>query len=298
MDQRTKEIQKITLWGAFCNIALTIVKFIAGILGGSAAMVADAVHSASDLVSDIIVIAFARISAKGKDKGHDYGHGKFETLATVIVSLMLLLLGVQMIQHSYQQIRNALDGNPLPAPEMIAFWAAVISILCKEFLYQWTVRVGRRISSQVVIANALHHRTDALSSVGALIGIAGAISLGGEWTILDPLVGVLISIVIIVMAIKMSLPALAELTEASLPEETEQKMLDIIRSVGGVRGVHELKTRLSGPYSIVDFHIVVDPETTVLAAHEITVVIENMLRKEFGDETQISIHVEPSDDSL
>ena len=298
MDNRTKDIQKITLWGAFCNIALTIVKFVAGILGGSTAMLADAVHSASDLVTDIIVIVFTRISGKGKDKGHDYGHGKFETLATVVVSLMLLVVGAEMIKSSYQQIRSAMEGNPLPAPEMIALWAAVISIFSKEFLYQWTVKVGKRLSSPVVIANAWHHRTDALSSVGSLVGIAGAIALGGEWTILDPLVGAVISIVIIVMAVKMSIPALAELTEASLPEKTEQKMLEIIRSVEGVRGVHELKTRLCGHYCIADFHIVVDPETTILESHETTVIIERKLREEFGEETQINIHVEPSDDSL
>lgn len=298
MDNRTKDIQKITLWGAFCNIALTIVKFVAGILGGSTAMLADAVHSASDLVTDIIVIVFTRISGKGKDKGHDYGHGKFETLATVVVSLMLLVVGAEMIKSSYQQIRSAVEGNPLPAPEMIALWAAVISIISKEFLYQWTVKVGKRLSSPVVIANAWHHRTDALSSVGSLVGIAGAIALGGEWTILDPLVGAVISIVIIVMAVKMSIPALAELTEASLPEKTEQKMLEIIRSVEGVRGVHELKTRLCGHYCIADFHIVVAPETTILESHETTVIIERKLREEFGEETQINIHVEPSDDSL
>ena len=279
MDNRTKDIQKITLWGAFCNIALTIVKFVAGILGGSTAMLADAVHSASDLVTDIIVIVFTRISGKGKDKGHDYGHGKFETLATVVVSLMLLVVGAEMIKSSYQQIRSAVEGNPLPAPEMIALWAAVISIFSKEFLYQWTVKVGKRLSSPVVIANAWHHRTDALSSVGSLVGIAGAIALGGEWTILDPLVGAVISIVIIVMAVKMSIPALAELTEASLPEKTEQKMLEIIRSVEGVRGVHELKTRLCGHYCIADFHIVVDPETTILESHETTVIIERKLRE-------------------
>ena len=298
MDNRTKDIQKITLWGAFCNIALTIVKFVAGILGGSTAMLADAVHSASDLFTDIIVIVFTRISGKGKDKGHDYGHGKFETLATVVVSLMLLVVGAEMIKSSYQQIRSAVEGNPLSAPEMIALWAAVISIISKEFLYQWTVKVGKRLSSPVVIANAWHHRTDALSSVGSLVGIAGAIALGGEWTILDPLVGAVISIVIIVMAVKMSIPALAELTEASLPEKTEQKMLEIIRSVEGVRGVHELKTRLCGHYCIADFHIVVDPETTILESHETTVIIERKLREEFGEETQINIHVEPSDDSL
>ena len=293
-----KEVYRVTLAGSAINAGLVLFKLVAGFLGNSAAMIADGVHSLSDFLTDIVVIVFVRISNKPQDKDHDYGHGKFETLATVVVSLMLLVVGAEMIKSSYQQIRSAVEGNPLPAPEMIALWAAVISIISKEFLYQWTVKVGKRLSSPVVIANAWHHRTDALSSVGSLIGIAGAIALGGEWTILDPLVGAVISIVIIVMAVKMSIPALAELTEASLPEKTEQKMLEIIRSVEGVRGVHELKTRLCGHYCIADFHIVVAPETTILESHETTVIIERKLREEFGEETQINIHVEPSDDSL
>jgi len=298
MNNRTKDIQRITLWGALCNIALTIIKFFAGILGGSAAMVADAVHSASDLISDIIVIVFARISSQGKDKGHDYGHGKFETLATVIVSVLLLVVGVEMIKSSYQQIRSVIEGNSLPAPDTIALWAAVVSIASKEILYQWTARVGKRLSSQAVIANAWHHRTDALSSIGSLAGIGGAIVLGGKWTVLDPLMGAIISIVIIFVAIKIALPALAELTEASLPEETEHRILEIASAVEGVNSVHELKTRNCGHYCVFDFHIVVEPEMTIHDAHEITVVIEQKLRSEFGEETYINIHIEPSEESL
>lgn len=298
MRERATEIQRITLWGALGNIALTIVKFIAGIVGGSTAMIADAVHSASDLVSDIIVIAFARISAHGSDKGHNYGHGKFETLATVIVSLLLLIVGVEMIKGSYEQVRSVLDGNQLAAPGSVALWAAIISIIAKEFLYQWTARVGKRLSSQVVIANAWHHRTDALSSVGSLMGIGGAILLGGEWTIIDPIVGGAISIFIIIVAVRMMLPALSELTEASLPDEIEQAILDIAHSVTNVEDVHGLQTRRCGPYCIADFHIVVDPQMSILKAHDITVEIEQKLREKFGNEMQINIHIEPSKDSL
>lgn len=298
MDNRTKEIQRITSWGALGNVALTILKFLAGLLGGSAAMVADAVHSASDLVSDIIVIVFARISAQGKDKNHDYGHGKFETLATVMVSILLLIVGVEMVKSTYVQVRSVLEGGLLPAPESIALWAAIVSIVTKELLYQWTARVGRRLSSQVVIANAWHHRTDAFSSVGSLIGIGGAMLLGGEWTILDPIVGGVISVVIIVVAVRMVVPALAELTEASLPEETEQRIMDIAHSVDGVNDVHALKTRQCGHYCIADFHIVVAPQMNILVAHDITVEIEKRLRDTFGDEMQINIHIEPSSDSL
>lgn len=298
MDSRSEEIQRITLWGALGNIILTIIKFLAGIIGGSAAMVADAIHSASDLVSDIIVIVFTRISAHGKDKSHDYGHGKFETMATVIVSILLLAVGVEMLQASYDEVCIVLSGTPLPAPESIALWAAVISIASKELLYQWSVRVGRRLSSQVVIANAWHHRTDAFSSVGSLLGIGGAILLGGKWTILDPIVGGIISAVILIVAVRMVIPALAELTEVSLPEETERHIIDITMSVPGVRDIHELRTRQCGHYCIADFHIVVDPKMCIQIAHDITVEIETRLREKFGNEMQINIHIEPSKDAL
>lgn len=298
MNNRTTEIQRITLWGALGNIALTILKFIAGFLGGSAAMIADAVHSASDLVSDIVVIIFTRLSAQGKDKSHDYGHGKFETMATIVVSLLLFAVGVEMTVQSYEKVSSVVNGATLPAPENIALWAALVSIATKELLYQWTIRVGKRISSRAVIANAWHHRTDAFSSIGSLIGIGGAILLGSEWTILDPLVGGVISIIIVIMAVRMMIPALAELTEASLPEETEMKILSIARSVDGVNDIHDLKTRQCGHYCIADFHLVVDPQMRILEAHDITVRIEERLRETFGNEMQINIHIEPSEDSL
>ena len=158
--------------------------------------------------------------------------------------------------------------------------------------------MGKRISSRAVIANAWHHRTDAFSSIGSLIGIGGAMLLGSQWTVLDPLVGGVISIIIIIMAIRMMIPALAELTEASLPEETEMKILSIARSVEGVNDIHELKTRQCGHYCIADFHLVVDPQMSILEAHDITIRIEEKLRDTFGSEMQISIHIEPSEDSL
>lgn len=298
MDSRTSEIQRITLWGALGNATLTVVKFLAGVLGGSAAMVADAVHSASDLVSDVIVVIFARISAHGRDHNHDYGHGKFETLATVAVSLLLLVVGVKMAHGAWEKVHAVMSGEVLPAPDDIALWAAVVSIAFKELLYQWTVRVGRRLKSQVVVANAWHHRTDAFSSVGSLLGIGGAILLGGEWTVLDPLVGIVISVIIAVVAVRMMIPALSELTEAALPDETEQQIADIALSVEGVRDVHDIKSRQCGPYSIADFHVVVDPQMPILLAHDITVRIEERLHETFGDEMVINIHIEPSEDSL
>lgn len=297
MKDREHTISVVTAWGAGANLLLSFVKLAAGLVGRSSAMVADAVHSFSDLVSDFVVLVMVRVASRGKDKSHDYGHGKFETLATVMVSLLLLVVGARLMAEAVGRIRQVLAGGQLEAPGMIALWAALISIAVKELLYQWTSRVGREVDSQAMVANAWHHRSDALSSVGSALGISGAILLGGRWTVLDPLVCAVISIVIIVVAVKMALPALNELTEASLPDEMEGRIQSLIQNVPGVRDVHDMRTRRSGPDIIIDVHIVVDPEMTVAAAHAITAEAEDAIRAEFGAGTQISIHVEPDIDS-
>lgn len=298
MDVRTKDIQKVTVWGAFCNLLLSGLKLFAGIAGSSAAMVADAVHSLSDLVSDVVVIAFSIVSSKGRDKSHDFGHGKFEAVAAMCICLLLVVVGAKMMQASIAKIRLVLSGETLQVPGLVALWMAMVSIVVKEFLYRWTVRVGRKVGSPAVVANAWHHRTDALSSVGALLGIGGAIVFGGKWVILDPVTGVIISIFIIVIAVRMALPALNDLTDASLSDEEEEKITSAIMGVKGVENIHELKTRQCGSYFDVNVHIVVNPDLSVLQAHDITVEIEDSLRKIYGQELQISIHVEPSIDSL
>lgn len=282
----------VTIWGAVANLVLTLAKLAAGIFGRSTAMAADAVHSFSDLISDAVVLIMVKVAGKEKDKSHDFGHGKFETLATLAVSL-LLVVGVSLMSKGIEKIRFVAAGGIIEKPGMIALWAALFSIVVKEILYQWTARVGRAVNSQTMIANAWHHRSDALSSVGALAGIGGAIFLGGKWTVLDPIVGCIISIVIIVVSVKISIPAINELTDASLPEETEDRITKIIHSVKGVDNVHNLKTRQSGSSTIIDAHIVVNPQMSVAVAHEITVEIEKALCAAFGEQTQISIHVEP-----
>lgn len=297
MKDREHTISAVTAWGAGANLLLSLLKLFAGLAGRSAAMTADAVHSFSDLVSDFVVLVMVRVASRGKDKSHDYGHGKFETLATVVVSLLLLVVGARLMAEAIGRVRTVAGGGELEAPGRIAFWAAVISIAIKEFLYQWTARTGKMVGSQAMMANAWHHRSDALSSVGAAAGIGMAILLGGRWTILDPLVCCIISIVIMVVAVKMVLPAVNELTEASLPDEVEDRIQALIQSVSGVRNVHDLRTRRSGPDIIIDVHIVVDPEMSVAAAHAITSVAEAAVRSEFGEGTQISIHVEPDVDS-
>lgn len=293
MNKREKEIRRITIAGAVVNIVLTTLKIIAGILGRSAAMIADGVHSLSDLFSDVIVLIFTHISSKGKDRDHSFGHGKFETLATLIVSVMLVVVGADFMAKGVRKIIGVLNGEMIPVPGMVAFWAAAASIAAKEILYHVTARVGKKINSPVVMANAWHHRSDAFSSIGALAGIGGAIILGDRWAILDPLASCGISIAIIAVAVKMALPSLAELLEASLPEEMENEIKEIAMSVEGLDDIHELKTRRNGISVIIDAHVVVAPDMTVVQAHDISTAVETALRSRFGAETQINIHVEP-----
>ena len=294
---REKSIVRVTVWGAVVNVVLAVAKLVAGIVGRSAAMTADAIHSFSDLVSDVIVLVMVKVASRGNDKDHEYGHGKFETLATVAVALLLLAVGGKMLADGVSRIAGFFRGEQMVVPGMIAFWAALVSIAVKEALYQWTAHVGRKFVSLAVVTNAWHHRSDALSSVGSAVGIALASLLGGKWAIMDSVVACAISIFIIRIGVKMALPALRELTEASLPEETENEIRDVILSVDGVLDVHAMKTRKTGPDIIIESHIVVDPEMTVFQAHLITEYAEDRLRERFGQKTQISLHVEPSVES-
>lgn len=297
MEDRTRKITSVTLWGAVSNVALAAAKLAAGVVGHSSAMVADAVHSISDLVSDVIVLVMIKVASKGTDKSHDYGHGKFETLASMAVSILLFVVGARLLASGIVQIGNVVHGGSIAVPGMIAFWAALVSIVVKEILFQWTARVARECESTAVLSNAWHHRTDALSSVASALGIGTAVLLGGRWAILDPIVCCGISIFIFVIAVRMAIPALNELTEGSLPEQTESEINELILSVEGVEDVHALKTRRSGPSIIVEAHLVVDPEMKVVDAHKLTVDAEKLVRERFGEDTQISFHIEPCADA-
>ena len=245
---REAGIYRVTLVGSVVNLLLLVFKFVAGILGHSAAMLADAVHSLSDFVTDIIVIVFVRISSKPEDEGHDYGHGKYETLATAIIGLILLFVGFGILWNGATSIWDFWQGGELKEPGMLALWAALASILFKELLYQYTVLKGRRLNSQAVVANAWHHRSDALSSIGTAIGIGGAILLGEQWLILDPLAAVVVSLFIMKVAIQLLVPCVEELLEKSLPAEVEEKIKQEILAFPGVTSPHHLRTRHRGAY--------------------------------------------------
>lgn len=293
VEEREKRITRVTLLGSVVNLVLSVGKVLAGVFGHSAAMIADGIHSISDLASDIVVLVFVRISSKGEDRDHEYGHGKFETLATLIMSLILIVVAAQLMASGIRTIAGVLSGEAIPSPKYIALVAAVVSIVSKEWLYRYTVKAGNELDSPVVVANAWHHRSDALSSVGSLVGIAGAMFLGSKWTMLDPLASCCISIAIFVVAVKMAVPSLKELLDVSLPQDMEQKIIAVSSAVPGVMNVHGLKTRRNGPSIIIEAHIVVDPSITVVQAHNIATAVEDTLKHSFGNETQISLHIEP-----
>lgn len=293
LDSREKDIKKVTLAGFFVNVLLTAGKVFAGFLGGSSAMIADGLHSLSDLFSDVVVLLFAGIFSKGKDRGHAFGHGKFETLATLIVSIVLIAAGVGLLKSGVESVVEVLKGGTLPVPGKIALVAAFVSVVAKEILYRVTVKEGRRINSPVVMANAWHHRSDALSSVGAFAGIGGAMLLGDKWAVLDPIASCMISVVIVFVAVKMAVPCFADLLESSLPEDVEAEIEAEMWRVDGVRDVHDLKTRRNGISFVIDVHVVVDPHMTIVEAHNIATNVERRLRDKYGDQTQISIHMEP-----
>ena len=290
---REAGIYRVTLVGSVVNLLLLVFKFVAGILGHSAAMLADAVHSLSDFVTDIIVIVFVRISSKPEDEGHDYGHGKYETLATAIIGLILLFVGFGILWNGATSIWDFWQGGELKEPGMLALWAALASILFKELLYQYTVLKGRRLNSQAVVANAWHHRSDALSSIGTAVGIGGAILLGEQWLILDPLAAVVVSLFIMKVAIQLLVPCVEELLEKSLPAEVEEKIKQEILAFPGVTSPHHLRTRRIGSSYAIEVHIRMDGQITLEEAHHTATAIENRLKSEFGSRTYINIHVEP-----
>lgn len=292
-DCRKREIYRVTFVGLVVNLVLSLLKLAAGVVGRSGAMVADAVHSFSDLATDIVVIAFARISAKPRDTDHDYGHGKYETLATIIISIALGVVGAGILVNSIRGIRTVIDGGLLPRPGAVALVAAAVSILVKEILYRYTVRVGRRIDSPSVVANAWHHRSDALSSLGTLLGIGCAFFLGDKWRIADPIAALIVSVFIFRIAFDLIRTGLGELLEQSLPEEVEKEILGIVAANPRVREPHNLRTRRIGAAIAIEVHVRMDGKMTVEESHELTVDIEQRLRERFGEGTMIAIHVEP-----
>ena len=293
-DQRhEKEIYKVTFVGGIVNFLLLALKFVAGILGHSAAMMADAIHSLSDFLTDFIVVVFVNISHRPEDRLHQYGHGKYETLATVLVGVVLFLVGLGILWNGLTKIYLYFKGEELLTPGMLALWAALVSILLKELTFRYTLKKGRALKSKVVVANAWHHRSDALSSIGTAVGIGGAILLGPQWTILDPLAAVIVSFFILKVSVKLTYPCLGELLEEALPDEVEDDILSIVASFPDVTEPHNLCTRRIGNRYAVEMHIRMDGNISLAQAHMRSTAIEQRIREKYGEDTHVSIHMEP-----
>ena len=290
---RQKQLTKVTLVGSVGNLVLLSFKFVSGIVAGSSAMVADAVHSLSDFLTDIIVLVFVRIGAKPQDSGHDYGHGKFETLATLLVALALVGAAIGIIVTGALKIARWLQGETLELPGMLALWAALLSILVKEVLFRYTISKGKALESPAVIANAWHHRSDALSSIGAAIGIGGAIVLGERWAVLDPIASIVVGAMLVKVAWELLKVSTDELTDSSLPEETEHEIEEIIRSFPEVSEPHNMRTRRIGNRIAIEAHVRLDGDMTLETAHDIVTAIEHRIKDRFGKATLVTIHMEP-----
>ena len=293
MQPRDRRIYRITLAGSIVNIVLLVFKFIAGILGHSAAMIADAIHSLSDFLTDIIVIVFVRLSSKPADHDHDYGHGKYETLATSVIGMALAVVAVMLGWDGIEKIIYVMQGNQLESPGIIALWAAILSIVFKEWIFRATRKVAKEENSKALEANAWHHRSDAMSSIGTAIGIGGAVMLGDSWAILDPIAAIVVCILIIVTAFKIIRQASGELLEESLPKEIEDKIEQIAYQDPLVSDIHKLHTRRIGNIIAIEMHLRMPSDVTLAESHIHATSIEKSLKQEFGNGTHIMLHIEP-----
>lgn len=290
---RVQQAHNITFLGLWINIGLSIAKVSAGIFGKSSAMVADGVHSLSDMITDIIVIVLVKASARERDRNHHYGHGKFETFATMLISFALFLVAAGIFFAGIKKVLRAINGEIIEQPGMVALIAALISIFTKELLFWMTIKTGKKINSPAVIANAWHHRSDAFSSIGTALGITGAMFLGVQWRILDPIAGVIVSFFIAKVAWDLAKPSIKELLENALPDQVEKDISAIILSIPGVKGQHNLRTRKIGYSLAIEVHVKVDRLLTVELSHNIATAVENALRDKFGSDTHVGVHIEP-----
>lgn len=295
---RERKIYKVTLAGSVGNLALLVFKFVAGIAGHSAAMIADAIHSLSDFITDLVVLIFVRISSKPQDKSHAYGHGKFETFATFIIGIVLVAVAGGVMLTGIERVIAWCKGETLELPEAIALWAALISIVVKELLYRYTAASGKQLNSQALAANAWHHRSDALSSIAAALGIGGAILFGKDWAVLDPIASIMVSVLLVRVAGKLLKQSVGELTEETLPEATEREIYHIVSEFPDVSEPHNLRTRRIGHRIAIEIHVRMNGDITLRKAHDIATDIEARLKERFGVDTHVSVHMEPTKSSV
>lgn len=297
MQTRDQRIYKVTLTGSIVNMVLLVMKFAAGILGHSAAMIADAVHSLSDFITDIVVLAFVKLSSKPADHDHDYGHGKYETVATSIIGMALVTVAFILGWDGTEKIIDIIQGAEPETPGLIALAVAVLSIILKEWVFRITRKVAHEVNSQALEANAWHHRSDALSSIGTTAGIGGAVILGSKWAVLDPLAAIVVSVMIFITAFRLLRQASGELLEESLPKETEEKIVEIVYQDPFASDVHNLHTRRIGSIIAIEMHLRLPGDISLNESHIHATELEKRLKKEFGGGTHIMLHIEPVKDA-
>lgn len=293
LDSDLRTIRHVTWVGFWVNAALMVLKIVIGLWGKSDALVADGIHSMSDFATDLIVLVFVGIAYKQANSRYPYGHGKFETFASLLIAVILLGVAIGIAWAGVENVMAALNGEVLDRPDIWTLIVAIIAIGGKEWLFRYTYAVGKRIDSSSLMANAWHHRSDAISSIATLVGVGISYFMAPQWRILDPLASVLIALFIAISAVKIAMPSINELLERSLPADQVKEIEDVIRTTQGVRFFHHLRTRRNGHSYIVDVHIKVDPDITVTQGHDIATHLEHRLRQLLGPDTLTSIHVEP-----
>ena len=290
VDEALKEkiLRRVTWVGLFVNLVLSAIKFAAGIFGRSQALVADAIHSLSDLTTDIAVLAGSHYWSRPPDENHPYGHRRLETLVTVFIGVVLIAAGIGI---GWKAISTLYQKHIAP-PGWIAVLAAFASIACKESLYRWTAITGRRIKSTALAANAWHHRTDALSSLPVLVAVAGA-RIFPTWSFLDHVGAVVVSIFILHASIKIIWPSLSELIDVGAPIETQRKIRDIALRNKNVLQVHDIRTRFISSSVLVDLHIVVEGSISVREGHNIADDVRDRITQEIPEVLDVIVHVDP-----
>lgn len=293
-EEAVKLARKVTWVGFWVNAFLGVAKILGGIFSRSSALVADGVHSFSDFFSDIIVIMMVGISHKKPDHKYQFGHGRFEALATVLLSVILILVALGIFYDGIKNIINYFQGEAIPKPTWVALLIILVSIVSKEWLFHYTKRAGEKIRSEAIIANAWHHRSDSFSSLATLIGVGGSMFLGEGWRILDPIAAIVVGIFIFVVSLQLAKPALGEMLGVSLPKESKKAILKALKNTPGVLSYSDFRTFKSGYDGFVMVHIKVKPDITVKEAHQIATNAEHNMKMAVTNlAINASTHIEP-----
>ena len=287
METRYEEASKVTIKAIFWNVFLSLIKIVSGIIGNSTAMIADGIHSASDIITSVGVLIGNKISSKPGDREHNYGHDKAETLVSFLLSIMLIVVSLSI---GLEGVKKLFNIDAIKVPTLMPLIVYIISILIKEYQYRITIKVAKEINSPSLKADAWHHRSDALSSIAAFIGIGGAM-IG--FKPLEPIATVIVALIVCKVAIDIFKDAMNELMDVSISEEQEKQILECSEVTDGVKHIKTLRTRKHGAFAYVDLVICVDANLTVKEGHDIATNLEKKLISEISLIKGITVHVEP-----